>query len=554
MFPSNPTVGQTATVGSKTYQWSGVVWKQFTGNSTVSANTITADTSISAPTVTSNNITANTSISTPTVTSNNITANTSISTPTVTSNNITASESLTAQTVNANVITANTITAGTITANIANIDNLNYGNGQPRDIGGYGTPSSTEILGYVSLVPANFSSNIYLDTGSSFLRSDYPELSAMFAGKSPITTAFLSSFVNSTLITSLYYSNTTTSVASGDYRYIAVKGTIIVMMLTGTLGTNVLTWNGILSSNSGNSWQNISITTDARVTWYGITVTKQGKFLAWGLGTTSAGYTKMAVFLSDDGSTWNEVSFIQPSFSIPTNSNLGMNSNGKIFTIANSSTKLIISNDNGQTWNINTITITSPAASRVFAFKSILLILSTTTTSYYSLDGIAWKPCVMTATASSTIASMSANSKYCIITMSSSSTYYYTADGITWYTKTLPSSVLGTGVTVINDYFIVPYTGRFCYVSNDLLSWDIKAFGASEYPFTAANTIVKIESDTTNNLYVAHNLGSYYGNTANILSTMVSVSTNNPNDDTVGLISYIPTTITNAKWVVRARP
>jgi hypothetical protein len=176
-------------------------------------------------------------------------------------------------------------------------------------LGGFGTPSSTEILGYVSLVPTNFSSTMYLDTGSTFSRSDYPELSTIFPGKSPISDAFRNSFTNKTLITSLNYTTPDTSTASGDYRIIAVKGTTIVMMLTGTLAANILSWNGIVSSDSGNNWQNISITTDARVTWYGITVTKNGKFLAWGLGTTSAGYTKMAIFLSDDGYTWTEFSF-----------------------------------------------------------------------------------------------------------------------------------------------------------------------------------------------------------------------------------------------------
>jgi hypothetical protein len=159
----------------------------------------------------------------------------------------------------------------------------------------------------------------------------------------------------------------------------------------------------------------------------------------------------------------------------------------------------------------------------------------------------------MTATASSTIGGFAANSKYCIITMTNSSSYYYTTDGINWSIKTFPSTVTGIKPTVINDYFVVPLAGRFCYVSNDLISWDIKTFGASELPFVSIGS-VKIDSDIANNLYVAHNLGSYYGNTANILSTMVSVSTINPSDENVGVISYISTTISNAKWVVKARP
>jgi len=552
MFPTNPIVNQTATVGSKTYQWSGVVWKQFTGNSTVSANTITADTSISAPTVTSNNITANTSITAPTVTSNNITANTSI----------------TAQTVNADVITANTITAGTVTATTANIDNLNYGNGQPRDMGGFGTPSSTEILGYVSLVPTNFSSTLYLDTGSKFLRSEYPELSAIFPKSELFNPLFSNSFVNKNLITSLLYSNATTSTASGDYRIIAVKGTTIILMLTGTLAANVLSWNGIISSDSGDNWQNISITTDTRVTWYGITTTTNGKFLAWGLGTTSAGYTKMAVFLSNDGSTWNEYSFIQPSFTIPTISTFGKTSNGTLFTIANSSNKLIISNDNGQNWSVNTISVTTPADTIVFGFKSMLLILSSSAKSLYSLDGAVWNTCAQTITSSTTVVGAAANSKYCIMTMASTTgsnsndgivytggSYYYTTDGITWSTKTFPTQLRGIGVTVINDYFVVPYTGRFCYVSKDLSSWELMVFGGSDVPFQTTGLPIKIESDSTSNLYVAYVLGTRYnGNTAAILGNVVSVSTTNPTDADRGFISNVSTTITNAKWVVRARP
>jgi hypothetical protein len=150
MFPANPTVGQTSKVGSRTYQWSGVAWKVYTGDAsvtannvtagdtvrapTVTANNVTAGDTVKAPTITSNNVTANTSVRAPTITSNNITANTSVSSPTITSNNITANTSVTSPTVNANVITANTV----------NADNVNYSNGQPRTIG---TVSYVDVLG-----------------------------------------------------------------------------------------------------------------------------------------------------------------------------------------------------------------------------------------------------------------------------------------------------------------------------------------------------------------------------------------------------------------------
>jgi len=134
MFPSSPTVGQTAKVGSRTYQWSGVAWKVYTGDATVTANNVTAGDTVKAPTVTANNVTAGDTVKAPTVTANNVTAGDTVKAPTITSNNVTANTSVTSPTVNANVITANTI----------NADNVNYSNGQPRTIG---TVSYVDVLG-----------------------------------------------------------------------------------------------------------------------------------------------------------------------------------------------------------------------------------------------------------------------------------------------------------------------------------------------------------------------------------------------------------------------
>jgi hypothetical protein len=166
MFPANPTVGQTSKVGSRTYQWSGVAWKVYTGDASVTANSVTAGDTVKAPTVTANNVTAGDTVKAPTVTANNVNAGDTVRAPTVTANNVnagdtvraptitsntvTASESVTAPEVKSNTVTASesvtapVVNANVITSNTINADNVNYSNGQPRTIG---TVSYVDVLG-----------------------------------------------------------------------------------------------------------------------------------------------------------------------------------------------------------------------------------------------------------------------------------------------------------------------------------------------------------------------------------------------------------------------
>jgi len=150
MFPANPTVGQTSKVGSRTYQWSGVAWKVYTGDASVTANNVTAGDTVKAPTITSNNVTASESVKSPEVKSNTVTASESVTAPEVKSNTITASESVKSPEVKSNTVTASesvtapAVNANVITANTVNADTVNYSNGQPRTIG---TVSYVDVLG-----------------------------------------------------------------------------------------------------------------------------------------------------------------------------------------------------------------------------------------------------------------------------------------------------------------------------------------------------------------------------------------------------------------------
>ena len=328
-----------------------------------------------------------------------------------------------------------------------------------------------------------------------------------------------------------------------------IDGNNIIMMQVSTNSTTatVTVWNGIISRDSGATWENFSIkSTTPLSVWRGLFVIAPNRYLAWGQAVPQTTYK---LFLSQDLITWKEIDATSAGLSLVATVDRGLfavTNKDILFTINSNASTVYISKDYGATWTAKATSTTLTGTLRVGAFKSVMIIAVGTVASLFSIDsGNSWSTC--TQTAGSAIVNYVANSKYCIMTTSGSS-YFASEDGTIWTTKTLPYTTAGA-ISVINDWFVIPLSkGGRCIVSSDLLDWQLRTIGGIDSPFLGTWITGNEQSINNDVLAVAH-----YTPVAGSSSANVAILTRMISDKEPIELPYIASSTPNVKWVVKAR-
>jgi hypothetical protein len=333
--------------------------------------------------------------------------------------------------------------------------------------------------------------------------------------------------------------------------------------------TNTLTLGGIVSFDSGASWQDTSVTTPSIDNFWlsvlDVFITKSGKFLVSGMGTgPNSLLTYINIFSSNDGLNWTDVSITIPKLILTTgwySMNFAETENGTIFAAPMSSAgsttqvySVIVSTDGGNTWTNRPLPsqlssqFSGEKNLQAVSYKNLMLLLPNGTTggttgntkAVYSPDfGITWyfygTNSFNTFWSDNAIAS---NSKYIICT-STASTLYYSKDGIFWYrllnSQTNKPSISwpmsSRGIAVINDYFVgYDNTTKKLNISKNLLTWTEVT---TSLPSSTNYTII---SDPNSNNYIIHQI------TNGSSTTSIFISTADPKDYTNLTIDLIPST------------
>jgi hypothetical protein len=333
-----------------------------------------------------------------------------------------------------------------------------------------------------------------------------------------------------------------------SYNRPIIDGNNIIMMQVSTNSTTatVTVWNGIISRDSGATWENFSINSTTPLSvWRGLFVIKANRYLAWGQTATLA----YKLFLSENLTTWQEIDATSAGLSLVATVDRGLfavTNKNILFTINSNASTVYISTDYGATWTAKATSTTLTGTLRVGAFKSVMIIAVGTVASLFSIDnGNSWSTC--TQTAGSAIVNFVANSKYCVMTTSGSS-YFASEDGIFWTTKTLPYTTTGS-ISVINDWFVIILNkGGRCIVSSDLLDWQLRTIGAADSPFLGTWITGNEQGINNDVLAVAHYTSGAGSTSANVAILTKMISDKEPIE-----LPYIASITPNVKWVVKAR-
>lgn len=321
-----------------------------------------------------------------------------------------------------------------------------------------------------------------------------------------------------------------------------------VLMMESYGGPNIstssftTTWNGIVSSDGGDTWQPTSIQSGSDVvSWQGVLATYDDKFFAWGTSShDTAGFRAMCSAWSADGITWQYTSFstmvtalqqISPSY-------VSIGADNTIYFGNSSSSTAATSTNYGATWTQRSFSFTG---GKTFTFKDKTIHVSAGQLPKYTINGaVSWLNGQMTAVLPSLPVGYACDSNVAVMTLYNSATFYYSYDGVIWITATLPAAMPGTGAAIINGWVIIPTGAGAVYRTKDFKSWEYSNVGEStQYSSLAFTTVVSDLGAET---------GFIHGPDASNATGYILKA-----DTTVGdrrRIPSIPSDLPNTKWVV----
>lgn len=327
------------------------------------------------------------------------------------------------------------------------------------------------------------------------------------------------------------------------------KSKVLMMESYGGLNTSTsgftTSWNGIISSDGGDTWQTTSINSGSDVvSWQGVLPTYDDKFFAWGtVAHDTAGNRAMCSAWSADGLTWQYTSYttlttalqqISPSY-------VSIGADNTIYFGNSSSSTAATSTNYGATWTQRSFSFTG---GKTFTFKDKTIhVVSGQLPKYTINGGVSWLNGQMAAVLPSQPVGYACDSNVAVMTLASSTTFYYSYDGVIWITATLPAALPGTGTAIVNGWVIIPTGAGAVYRTKDFKSWEYSNVGDDiKYSSMAFTTVA---SDLGGETAFMH--GPDACNTAGYILKA---------DTTVGdrrRIPAIPSDLPNTKWVVIGR-
>ena len=319
-----------------------------------------------------------------------------------------------------------------------------------------------EPIGAVRIVPLSFSSASYLDAGSVFKSSDYPDLATVMPKGCQGT----------------FFTKAETPFTNPINIIISDNGVNIIAYITGvfTTGQTNKMW---ASNDSGVTWTQ-SNWVPGTYAWRGIVADRNNGFVAWGNSTGSSSGV-LVTSTSNDGITWQTVTVHASSTTTYPIGTFFISSSNTWFVSLNSalkrytnSTWTAVSLFNG--WNFD---------AQILNLNNNILFLHNSTSNYYSInDGVS------TSTSSLSVLSGGYNvvpettKSYCVVNYASTGsaaspvTYKITYDGIIWLgvNHSIEQGFGGSGGFAINDCYL-NINGPRTKVARTLdgITWDYNA-------------------------------------------------------------------------------
>jgi len=303
-----------------------------------------------------------------------------------------------------------------------------------------------EPIGAVRIVPSNFSSASYLDAGSLFKSSDYPDLAKVL----PEATGCQGTFFTKASPNTVPF---TGILAVSD------DGTKIIGFTSGVF-TNGQTNKMWASNDSGATWTQSNWTPTSPNTWFGIVADRNNGFVAYG-NSTAATTGLLITSTSSDGITWSSITthtaqtYPVSGFFISAN-NTWFASNGN-----NTSVKKY----NGSTWTtVSGVNagMTVPTSWNFEYFDNKIFFFSPKNGVWVSVDDGATASSVMDkGVATTSTATIKTSNSHCI--MNYNSDWQYSSNGINWIPLIAAGYYNGWGTTTapttyakysINDCFL----------------------------------------------------------------------------------------------------
>lgn len=352
------------------------------------------------------------------------------------------------------------------------------------------------------------------------------------------------------------------------------KGNIILMMdgMFPTIATTTTsTWNGLVSSDNGSTWQPMVISSGADVvSWGGITATPTGFFAAGKVSYQGTG-GNFVFAKSTDGINWTYVNTAGTPAAVSYINSVTCNKSGVIVIATNNSgNNMLRSANNGDSWTKSDALLSSNSAGLVLAVDDKFIFVTNNASALaigntkWSTDGTAWATPTVLPTSPVSLPVASAVGVQQINTIAicvmarvsgaSINTYpkdimYTLNGGATWAFSALPavaSQSSPIGVAIVNGVVIVPLVNGYILRSTDITNsnlWEI-------------STVQSTSGDIT-----GYNFGSMFGNSSNDNVIMFAPQTLAENFIVRGLttansfrrIPYMPSDVPNTKWVIKAK-
>jgi hypothetical protein len=349
-----------------------------------------------------------------------------------------------------------------------------------------------------------------------------------------------------------------TSTNTYSYPIVNYDGSVVVLMDNVTMGasTSLLSaWTGIISFDSGATWQNISIPSGTDlVCWKGMLITSDGNYVAYGnignvtmtgLANTQNGFRTAT---SPDGINWTysaapSITYVALAATALVQSMVASKTSPNVIIATTAGASGPVSFDYGKTWS----TYATSAGALVGAFKDKFLVLTNAAVPrYMTTTGSAVTALVngqMTMPTSATVSSVASDGNVVVMTWANNTLVNYSYDGVTWQASALPSPVAGPGVAIINGWVLIPTNGGTVYRTQDFINWELANVGDDVKYSTMAISSITSSGD--------NNQGYYNGAVAS--STAGYILRAATEETVFRRVPLINSDLPNTKWVVIAK-